>query len=87
MLFKYCPLSAAGLALTIAGIFTMFVSPFGGMAVLGSGLAMFGVGTLLMIGMVALFRLLTDGLANLFGKMVHRKNKKNNQNPSYTPAY
>lgn len=78
----------SGLATLIAGIFVVFASPFGGMAVMGTGLTMFGVGTLMMIGTVALFRLLTDGLANLLGKLVHRKNKKNNQqNSNYTQVY
>ena len=78
----------SGLASLIAGIFVVFASPFGGMAVMGTGLTMFGVGTLMMIGTVALFRLLTDGLANLLGKLVHRKNKKNNQqNSNYTQVY
>lgn len=78
----------SSLATLIAGIFVVFASPFGGMAVMGTGLTMFGVGTLMMIGTVAFFRLLTDGLANLLGKLVHRKNKKNNQqNSNYTQVY
>ena len=65
-----------GFVTAIAGIIAFFVSPVGGMIVLGSGLACFGAGLFMVIGFVALMRLVAKALASLFGGIVHRKNKK-----------
>ena len=69
-----------GFVTAIAGIIAFFVSPVGGMIVLGSGLACFGVGLFMVIGFVALMRLVAKALASLFGGIVHRKNKKQAKN-------
>ena len=68
-----------GFVTIIAGIITFFVSPVGGMVVLGSGLACFGAGLFMVIGFVALMRLVAKALASLFGGFVHRKNQKQAQ--------
>ena len=66
----------AGLASFILGVIAMFGHPFPGMIAMGTGLASLGIGMFMIIGSVALIRLLAIGLAKMFGGIVHRKNKK-----------
>ena len=66
----------SGVVVTIAGIISLFISPMAGLCILGSGLSAFGIGIFMMIGFVTLTRLLAKGLANIFGGIVHRKNRK-----------
>ena len=66
----------AGIASFILGVIAMFGHPFPGMIAMGSGLASLGIGLFMIIGSVALIRLLAIGLAKMFGGIVHRKNKK-----------
>ncbi len=67
----------AGFASIIFGIVALFMNPIAGMVILGSGLISFGIGVFMMIGCVALFRLTGIGLSRLFGRIVHKKNRKN----------
>lgn len=66
----------SGIVVTIAGIISMFISPVAGLCILGSGLTAFGLGVFMMIGFVTLTRLLAKGLSNIFGRIVHKKNRK-----------
>ena len=66
----------SGVTVTIAGIISLFISPIAGLCILGSGLTAFGLGIFMMIGFVTLVRLLAKGLSNIFGRIVHKKNRK-----------
>jgi|GEM_PF-552742 len=66
----------SGLVVTIAGIISLFISPIAGLCILGSGLTAFGLGIFMMIAFVTLTRLLARGLSNIFGRIVHKKNRK-----------
>ena len=61
----------------ILGIAALFLNPIAGMVVLGSGLILFGLGIFGLIGAVALLRVVAHGLAKGFGRIVHKKNRKN----------
>ncbi|MBP5491513.1 MAG: DUF1700 domain-containing protein [Clostridiales bacterium] len=73
---------AAGIVTFILGIIALFGHPAPALTALGSGLASFGIGSFMVIGSVALIRLLAIGLSSLFGKIVHKKNKKQKQQAS-----
>lgn len=67
----------SGLAILVGGFFVLFLRPITGLTLIGYALICTGLGILLMIGSVALIRALANGIASLFGKIVHKKNKKN----------
>ena len=67
----------AGGVTAIVGVAALFLNPIVGMCVLGTGLALFGLGIFGTIGTIALFRVSSRGLSHLFGRIVHKKNRKN----------
>ncbi len=67
----------AGGVTAIVGVVALFLNPIVGMCVLGTGLALFGLGIFGTIGTIALFRVSSRGLSHLFGRIVHKKNRKN----------
>lgn len=67
----------AGGVTAIVGVVALFLNPIVGMCVLGTGLALFGLGIFGTIGTIALFRVTSRGLSHLFGRIVHKKNRKN----------
>lgn len=67
----------SGLAILVGGFFVLFLRPITGLTLIGYALICTGLGILFMIGSVALIRALANGIASLFGKIVHKKNKKN----------
>jgi len=67
----------AGGVMAVLGAIALFLKPVIGMCVLGTGLVLFGLGVFGTIGTVALFRLTSTGLSRLFGRIVHKKNRKN----------
>ena len=66
-----------GAVTAIVGVAVLFLNPIVGMCVLGTGLALFGLGIFGTIGTIALFRVTSRGLSHLFGRIVHKKNRKN----------
>lgn len=74
----------AGISMIVAavgtiffGLIALFINPIAGMCVLGSGLTIFGLGIFMAIGSLALTRMTAHGLAKGFGRIVHKKNRKN----------
>lgn len=65
-----------GILSAVLGIIALFGHPAAGLIAMGSGLAAFGIGMFMIIGSVALIRLMANGLSRLFGRIVHKKNKK-----------
>ena len=66
-----------GLVTVVLGLIALFIDPAAALLILGSGLSMIGIGIFITIGCVALIRLVAKGLATFFGKVVHKKNRKN----------
>ena len=67
----------SGIGTAVFGLVALFMNPIAGMVILGGGLTCFGLGIFFMIGSLALIRLAAGGLAKGFGRIVHRKNRKN----------
>ena len=67
----------AGIGTSIFGIVAFFMNPAAAMVILGSGLVCFGLGIFFIMGSLALIRLVAHGLAKGFGRIVHKKNRKN----------
>ena len=67
----------AGIGTSIFGIVAFFLNPVAAMVILGSGLVCFGLGIFFIMGSLALIRLVAHGLAKGFGRIVHKKNRKN----------
>jgi uncharacterized membrane protein len=67
----------AGVGTSIFGIVAFFMNPVAAMAILGSGLVCFGLGIFFIMGSLALIRLVAHGLAKGFGRIVHKRNRKN----------
>ena len=67
----------AGVGTSIFGIVAFFMNPAAAMVILGSGLVCFGLGIFFIMGSLALIRLVAHGLAKGFGRIVHKKNRKN----------
>ena len=67
----------SGIATAIFGIVALFMNPIAGMVVLGGGLTCFGLGIFFIMGSLALIRLCAGGLAKGFGRIVHKRNRKN----------
>ena len=67
----------SGIGTAVFGLIALFMNPIAGMVILGGGLTCFGLGIFFMIGSLALIRLAAGGLAKGFGRIVHRKNRKN----------
>ena len=67
----------AGVGTSIFGIVAFFLNPVAAMVILGSGLVCFGLGIFFIMGSLALIRLVAHGLAKGFGRIVHKKNRKN----------
>ena len=70
-------LLVSGFVTTIFGFVALFMNPVAAMVILGGGLTCFGLGIFFMAGSIALIRLTAHGLAKGFGRIVHKKNKKN----------
>lgn len=67
----------AGIGTSIFGIVAFFMNPAAAMVVLGGGLVCFGLGIFFILGSLALIRLVAHGLAKGFGRIVHKRNRKN----------
>lgn len=67
----------AGIGTSIFGIVAFFMNPAAAMVVLGGGLVCFGLGIFFVLGSLALIRLVAHGLAKGFGRIVHKRNRKN----------
>ncbi len=67
----------AGVGTSIFGIVAFFMNPAAAMVILGSGLVCFGLGIFFIMGSLALIRLVAHGLAKGFGRIVHKRNRKN----------
>ncbi len=67
----------AGVGTSIFGIVAFFLNPVAAMVILGSGLVCFGLGIFFIMGSLALIRLVAHGLAKGFGRIVHKRNRKN----------
>ena len=67
----------AGVGTSVFGIVAFFLNPVAAMVILGSGLVCFGLGIFFIMGSLALIRLVAHGLAKGFGRIVHKKNRKN----------
>ena len=67
----------AGVGTTICGIAAIFMNPVAATVILGSGLTCFGLGIFFMMGSLALIRLCAGALAKGFGRIVHKRNRKN----------
>lgn len=67
----------AGIGTIIFGIVAFFMSPAAAMVILGGGLVCFGLGIFFILGSLALIRLVAHGLAKGFGRIVHKRNRKN----------
>lgn len=67
----------AGIGTSIFGIVAFFLNPVAAMVILGSGLVCFGLGIFFIMGSLALIRLVAHGLAKGFGRIVHKRNRKN----------
>ena len=67
----------AGIGTSVFGIVAIFMNPVAAMVILGSGLVCFGLGIFFIIGSLALIRLVAHGLAKGFGRIVHKRNRKN----------
>lgn len=67
----------AGIGTSIFGIVAIFMNPAAAMVVLGGGLVCFGLGIFFILGSLALIRLVAHGLAKGFGRIVHKRNRKN----------
>lgn len=67
----------AGVGTSIFGIVAFFLNPVAAMVILGSGLVCVGLGIFFIMGSLALIRLVAHGLAKGFGRIVHKKNRKN----------
>ena len=67
----------AGVGTSIFGIVAFFLNPVAAMVILGSGLVCFGLGLFFIMGSLALIRLVAHGLAKGFGRIVHKRNRKN----------
>lgn len=67
----------AGVGTSVFGIVAIFLNPVAAMVILGSGLVCFGLGIFFIMGSLALIRLVAHGLAKGFGRIVHKKNRKN----------
>ena len=68
---------AAAVGTIFFGLIALFINPLAGMVILGSGLTIFGLGIFMAIGSLALTRMTAHGLAKGFGRIVHKKNRKN----------
>ncbi len=67
----------AGVGTSVFGIVAFFLNPVAAMVILGSGLVCFGLGIFFIMGSLALIRLVAHGLAKGFGRIVHKRNRKN----------
>ena len=67
----------SGFVMAICGFVAFFLNPIAAMVILGSGLVLFGLGVFFTIGSIALMRVCANGLAKGFGRIVHKKNRKN----------